>query len=302
MADILTTRSTARTAVATRTGAQVARRPARKIGLRVGLLAGLLAGAVFAGFPVFWMLVSSFKTNTEIFAYPPQLITKGFSFDAYAAVLSDPVEIRFFINSYVVALSVTALTVLFAIMAAYAFSRYEFRGKKVMNVIIIGTQAVPPIALIIPFFGLMVTLGLYNTYAGLILTYIVFTLPYAIIMMTAYFNTLPRELDEAVKVDGAGPWTALWRILVPISIPGIVSVAVYTFMISWNEYLFALTLTRTNDLRTVPVGIQLLIGQNTYHWNQMMAISILGSIPVLVLFLIFQRYFIGGLTSGSVKS
>ncbi len=284
------------------TYALAARRPARKVGLRIALAVGLLVGAVFAGFPVFWMLVSSFKTNTEIFAYPPQLITKGFSVDAYLAVFNDPEEIRFFINSYVVALSVTALTVVFAIMAAYAFSRYEFRGKKVMNVVIIGTQAVPPIALIIPFFGLMVSLGLYNSYAGLILTYIVFTLPYAIIMMTAYFNTLPKELDEAVKVDGASAWTALWRILVPISVPGIVSVAVYTFMISWNEYLFALTLTRTNDLRTVPVGIQLLIGQNTYHWNQMMAISILGSIPVLVLFLVFQRYFIGGLTSGSVKS
>lgn len=302
MADVITTpRRTARAATA-RGDAGGGRRPPRKVGLRIILAVGLLVGAVFAGFPVFWMLVSSFKTNTEIFDYPPQLITKGFSFDAYLAVLNDPEEIRFFINSYVVALSVTALTVLFAIMAAYAFSRYEFRGKKIMNVVIIGTQAVPPIALIIPFFGLMVSFGLYNTYAGLILTYIVFTLPYAIIMMTAYFNTLPKELDEAVKVDGAGAWTALWRILVPISVPGIVSVAVYTFMISWNEYLFALTLTRTNDLRTVPVGIQLLIGQNTYHWNQMMAISILGSIPVLVLFLVFQRYFIGGLTSGSVKN
>jgi len=274
----------------------------RKIGLRIALLIGLLIGAVFAGFPIFWMLVSSFKTNTEIFASPPQLITKGFSFDAYLAVLNDPEEIRFFINSYVVALSVTAFTVVFAIMAAYAFSRYEFRLKKVLNVVIIGTQAVPPIALIIPFFGLMVTLGLYNTYGGLIVTYIVFTLPYAIIMMTSYFNSIPRELDEAVKVDGANAWTALWRIIVPVSVPGIVSVAVYTFMISWNEYLFALTLTRTNDLRTVPVGIQLLIGQNSYHWNQMMAISILGSIPVLILFLIFQRYFIGGLTAGSVKN
>jgi len=158
------------------TYAVAARRPVRKVGLRIALAIGLLVGAVFAGFPVFWMLVSSFKTNTEIFAYPPQLITKGFSFDAYLAVFNDPEEIRFFINSYVVALSVTALTVTFAIMAAYAFSRYEFRGKKVMNVVIIGTQAVPPIALIIPFFGLMVSLGLYNSYAGLILTYIVFTL------------------------------------------------------------------------------------------------------------------------------
>lgn len=282
--------------------ARARRHAKRKIGMRIALLIGLLIGAVFAGFPIFWMLVSSFKTNTEIFASPPQLITQGFSFDAYLAVLNDPEEIRFFINSYVVALSVTAFTVIFAIMAAYAFSRYEFRLKKVLNVVIIGTQAVPPIALIIPFFGLMVTLGLYNTYGGLIVTYIVFTLPYAIIMMTSYFNSIPRELDEAVKVDGANAWTALWRIIVPVSVPGIVSVAVYTFMISWNEYLFALTLTRTNDLRTVPVGIQLLIGQNSYHWNQMMAISILGSIPVLILFLIFQRYFIGGLTAGSVKN
>ena len=277
-------------------------RARRRIITKTGLLVGLLIGAVFAGFPVFWMLVSSFKTNTEIFAFPPQLITKGFSFDAYIAVFNDPEEIRFFINSYVVAISVTIVTVLVSLMAAYAFSRHEFRFKKPLNMVILGVQAVPPITLLIPFFGLMVTLQLYNTYGGLILTYVVFTLPYAIIMMTGYFNTLPRELDEAVKIDGGGSWTTLWRILVPISVPGIVSVGVYTFMIAWNEYLFALTLTRTTDMRTVPVGIQLLLGQNSYHWNQMMAISVLGSIPVLILFLVFQRYFIGGLTSGSVKS
>jgi len=274
----------------------------RKIGLRIALLIGLLIGAVFAGFPIFWMLVSSFKTNTEIFASPPQLITKGFSFDAYLAVLNDPEEIRFFINSYLVSGAVTVATLVVAILAAFAFSRYDFPFKKPLNVIIVSVQAVPPITLLVPYFGLVVTLGLFNTYPGLILTYMVFTLPYAIIMMTSYFNSIPRELDEAVKVDGANAWTALWRIIVPVSVPGIVSVAVYTFMISWNEYLFALTLTRTNDLRTVPVGIQLLIGQNSYHWNQMMAISILGSIPVLILFLIFQRYFIGGLTAGSVKN
>lgn len=278
------------------------RRRPRRIGLTVGAVLGLIVGALFAGFPVFWMLISSFKTNTEIFATPPQLFTKGFSLDAYVAVLSDPEEIRFFINSYLVALAVTALTVVIALMSAYAFSRFEFRLKRPLNMVIIGTQAVPPIALLIPFFGLMVAVGLYNTYAGLILTYIVFTLPYAIVMMTGYFNTLPRELDEAVRVDGAGSMTALWRILVPISVPGIISVAVYTFMISWNEFLFALTLTRTNDMRTVPVGIQLLLGQNAQLWNQMMAMSILGSVPVLVLFLVFQRWFIGGLTSGSVKS
>jgi multiple sugar transport system permease protein len=273
-----------------------------RLAKKAALLIALLIGGVFAGFPVLWMASSSFKTNTEIFAFPPKLITKDFSFDAYTTILTDPTKVRFFINSYVVALSVTALTLLVAILAAYAFSRFEFRFKKPLNMLVVSVQAVPPITLLIPFFGLMVVLGLYNTYPGLILTYMVFTLPYAIIMMTGYFNTLPKELDEAARVDGASSMGALWRILVPISVPGIVSVGIYTFMISWNEFLFALTLTRTQDMRTVPIGIQLLMGQNSYEWNQMMAMSILGCIPVLVLFLFFQRFFIGGMTAGAVKN
>ncbi len=269
---------------------------------RSGVLGGLILGAVFAAGPVLWMLSSSFKSNTEIFELPPRFITESFSFDAYAAILSSSETLRFFFNSYLVAGAVTILTLLVAIHAAYAFSRFDFRGKRVLNVLIISIQAVPPITLLIPYFGLVVALGLYNTYQGLILTYMVFTLPYAIIMMTGYFNTLPRELDEAVRVDGAGSLTALWRVLVPISVPGIVSVGIYTFMIAWNEYLFALTLTRTTEMRTVPIGIQLLMGQHSYEWNQIMAMSILGSIPVLILFLLLQRYFISGLTAGSVKS
>lgn len=261
-----------------------------------GVSIGLLIGAVFAAGPVLWMLSSSFKSNTQIFELPPRLLTDTFSFDAYIAIFTNPETMRFFLNSYVVAGSVTVLTLIVAIQAAYAFSRFDFRGKRILNVVIVSVQAVPPITLLIPYFGLMVALGLYNSYAGLILTYMVFTLPYAIIMMTGYFNTLPRELDEAVRVDGAGSMTALWRILVPISVPGIVSVGIYTFMIAWNEYLFALTLTRTIDMRTVPIGIQLLMGQHSYEWNQIMAMSVLGSIPVLLLFLFFQRYFISGLT------
>ncbi|MBC3760800.1 carbohydrate ABC transporter permease [Quadrisphaera sp. RL12-1S] len=247
------------------------------------------------------MLSTSFKANSEIFEFPPRLVTESFSFHAYATILTDPAKVRFFVNSYVVAGAVTVLTLFVSVLAAYAFSRYEFPGKRAVNVVIISVQAVPPITLLIPYFGLVVGLGLYNTYPGLILTYMVFTLPYAIIMMTGYFNTLPRELDEAVKVDGAGPLTALFKILVPISVPGLVSVGVYTFMIAWNEYLFALTLTRTPDMRTVPIGIQLLMGQHSYEWNEMMAMSVLGCVPVLVLFAFFQRYFMGGMTAGAVK-
>ncbi|MEV8509188.1 carbohydrate ABC transporter permease [Actinoplanes sp. NPDC051475] len=269
---------------------------------KAGVITGLTIGALFAGLPVLWMLSTSFKSNGDVFLNPPELITENFSFDAYREILGNGAQLRFFLNSYIVALTVTVLTLLVAILAGYAFSRFTFPLQRTINAVIVSVQAVPPITLVIPYFGLVVALGLYNTYPGLILTHMVFTLPYAIIMTTAYLNTLPREMDESVKVDGGTSWTALWRILVPISVPGLIAVGVYTFMISWNEYLFALTLTRTDDMRTVPIGIQLLMGQHSYEWNQMMAMSILGSIPVLVLFLLFQRRFIGGLTAGAVKA
>ena len=269
---------------------------------KAGVLTGLSLGALFAGLPVLWMLSTSFKSNGDVFQNPPKLITENFSFDAYREILGNGAQLRFFLNSYIVAAVVTILTLLVALLAGYAFSRFSFPLQGTINAVIVSVQAVPPITLVIPYFGLVVALGLYNTYPGLILTHMVFTLPYAIIMITAYLNTLPRELDESVRVDGGSSWTALWRILVPISVPGLIAVGVYTFMISWNEYLFALTLTRTDDMRTVPIGIQLLMGQHSYEWNQMMAMSILGSIPILFLFLFFQKYFIGGLTAGSVKS
>jgi multiple sugar transport system permease protein len=248
------------------------------------------------------MACASIKSNREIFSLPPRLFPDVINFDAYRTIFSTPEKVRFFLNSYLVAGCVTVLTLLFAILAAYSFSRYEFRGKKQLNLFIIATQSLPPITLLIPYFGLITTLKLYDTYFALILTYMVFTLPYAILMMTGYFNTLPRELDEAVMVDGAGNFRALWRVLVPISRPGIVSTGLYTFLISWNEFLFALTLTKTTRMRTVPIGIQQLMGQHSYEWNEMMAMSILGCFPILLLFLFFQRNFIAGMTAGAVKS
>lgn len=268
---------------------------------KAALIVGLLLGALFAALPVLWMISSSFKSNTAIFAYPPRLIDETFSFAAYQAVLLDPMKRRFFFNSYLVSTVVTILTAIVAILAGFAFSRYSFRLKGFLSLAIIGVQSIPPITLMIPYFGLIVALGIYNSYWALILTYMVFTLPYAIIMMTGYMNTLPKDLDEAVLIDGGSNAVILWRILVPISLPGIVSIGVYTFMLAWNEFLFALTLTRTNEMRTVPVGIQLLMGQHAFEWNQMMAMSVLGSLPVLILFLVFQRFFISGMSAGSVK-
>jgi len=257
----------------------------------------LAIGLVFAGFPVLWMMSSSAKSNTEIFSVPPRLFPKHIALNSYHAILSDPVKVRFFLNSYLVASVVTVLTLLVAIMAGYGFSRYTFKLKKPLNLFIISTQTVPPITLMIPYFGLVVAFRMYDTYFALIFTYMVFTLPYAILMMTGYFNTVPKELDEAVMVDGGSSFFALWRVLVPTSTPGVVATGVYTFLLAWNEFLFALTLTKSTEMRTVPVGIQQLMGQHAYEWNEMMAMSMLGSLPILILYLVAQRYFLAGMTA-----
>lgn len=262
----------------------------------------LILGTIWAGFPIFWMIDNSFKPNADIFANPPIWFSSRFSFDAYVKIFTNPEQVRFFINSYLITGSVVILTLIIGILAAYSFSRFSFPGKRIINTLIVSVQAVPPITLLIPYLSLIVALKIYNTPLALILTYLVTTLPYCILMMTGYFNTIPLALDEAVMIDGGSRWTTLWRILVPVAIPGMVSVGMYTFMNAWNEYLFALALTKTNDMRTVPVGINLLMGQHAYEWNQMMAMSVLGSLPVLVLFLFFQKYFIAGMTAGSVKN
>lgn len=277
----------------------------KKIRARLSLIAIVLLltiGLIYACFPFLWMASNSVKSNNEIFQQPPKLLPRVLTLSTYREILQTPAKLQFFINSYIVSFSATALTLIIAIFAAYGFSRYDFRLKKFLNVFIISSQGVPTMTLLIPYFGLVVAMKLYDSYWALILTYLVFTLPYAITMMTGYFNTLPRELDEAVQIDGGSAARCLWRILVPISIPGIIATGIYTFLLCWNEYLFALTLTKSTEMRTVPVGIQLLMGEHTYEWNEMMAMSVLGSLPVVIIYMFAQKYFLAGLTSGAVKS
>jgi multiple sugar transport system permease protein len=261
----------------------------------------VILGCFFAGFPTLWMFISSLKPNNRIFSWPPLFIDPAMSLVSYLRVLTDPVKIRYFMNSYFVSIIVVVLTLIIGIMAAYAFSRFDFPLKGLINTVIVSVQAIPPIVLLIPYMSLIVFLKIFNTYLALILTYIVTTLPYCILMMTGYFNTMSKELDEAVLIEGGTRWKALWKILVPISLPGLISVGMYTFMQAWNEYLFALVLTQTTEMRTVPVGINMLMGQHAYDWSQMMSMSVIGSIPVLIMFIFFQRYFIAGMASGSVK-
>jgi multiple sugar transport system permease protein len=273
----------------------------KRIGSRALVYILLLLGVVFAGFPILWLISISIRANGEVFSSPPSFLPKVVTFAAYFKIFQSPEKIRFFINSYVIAIIVTLVTLFISMLTAYGFSRYDFKGKKIINMVIIGTQTVPPIALMIPYFGLMVIFKLYDTYGALILTYLALTLPYGILMMTGFFNTIPKSLDEAVLIDGGSRLLTLFRVIVPISLPGIVSTGLYTFLLSWNEFLFALTLTKSNEMATVPIGIQLLMGQHSYEWNEMMAMSFLGSLPIMVLFLFFQKYFLAGMAAGSVK-
>ena len=269
---------------------------------RILIVVGLLAGLVYALFPVIWMISCAFKSNTEVFTVPQRIIPRKITFEAFTSVFTDTTKLRYFLNSYLIAAVTTVITLFVAILTSYALSRYEFKLRKPLNTIIIMTQSVPPMTLLIPYFVLVVVLGLFDSYMALILTYLVFTLPYAVIMITGYLNTLPKDLDEAVAIDGGSTWCTLWKVLIPISIPGLVSTSIYTFLQCWNEYLFALCLTKSGEMRTVPIGIQLLMGQITYSWNEMMAMSILGSIPIIILFIFAQNYFIAGLSAGAIKS
>jgi multiple sugar transport system permease protein len=261
----------------------------------------MVVAAMVVFFPVFWMLTISFRNNNEVFTFPPRWIPQIITIQPYLEVLASSRYLRYFLNSYVISIAVTILSLVIGIFAAYGFSRFDFRGNKIMNLFIVATQTVPKVTLVIPYFIFIVKIQLYDTYLGLILTFASFTLPYAVLMLTGYYNTIPKTLDESVIIDGGSRLVALWRVIVPITIPAIISTGIYTFILAWNEFLFALTLTKNDAMRTVPVGIALLKGETSYEWNVMMAISILGSIPVLLLFIFAQKYYVSGLTSGAVK-
>ncbi|MEY9876345.1 multiple sugar transport system permease protein [Streptacidiphilus sp. MAP12-33] len=213
---------------------------------------------------------------------------------------------HYFVNSLIVSSCSTAISVVIAILAAYAVSRHRFPGRQLFSVTVLSTQMFPGILFLLPLFLIYVNIGtatgvqLDNSWLGLIITYLTFTLPFSIWMLVGYFDSIPRELDEAAKVDGNGPIGALVRVIVPAALPGIVTVAVYSFMTAWGEVLFASVMT-DDSTRTLAVGLRNYASENDVYWNQIMAASLVVSIPVVVAFLLLQRYLVAGLTAGSVK-
>ncbi|MFF2040329.1 carbohydrate ABC transporter permease [Kitasatospora sp. NPDC058170] len=265
----------------------------------------LAALTVFALVPVLVMLSSSLKPLRDVqgpFRWIPSTVTVRPYLDIWRTV---PLG-RYLVNSLIVAGASTVLSVLVAILAAYAVSRYRFRGRRLFTVTVLSTQMFPGILFLLPLFLIFVNVGnatgvaLYGSRGGLILTYLTFSLPFSVWMLVGYFDSIPRDLDEAALVDGCGPVRALVRIIIPAAVPGIVAVAVYAFMTAWGEVLFASVLT-TDRTRTLAVGLQGYATLNDVYWNQVMAASLVVSVPVVAGFLLLQRYLVAGLTAGAVK-
>lgn len=271
---------------------------------RNGLVLYVLLGvaSVFVLVPVLWMIVTALKPETDLFSTPPRLWPTAPTLDAFRRVFTDYPFADYFRNSLIVVVASTGISLVFSSLSAYGVSRFKFRGRGSFLTFLLISQMFPSVMLVIPYFKIIQVAGLYNTYAALIVTYVSFTMPFCSWMMYGYFKSIPRELDEAATIDGASPLRTFLSVVLPLSLPGIVATAIYAFITGWNEYLFALILTSSEDMKTVPVGIGQLIGQYKIQWNDLMAASIYAVVPLMVLFVFLQRYLISSLTAGAVKS
>jgi multiple sugar transport system permease protein len=260
----------------------------------------------FTAMPMLWMLLTSIKSGFAAMQFPPQWWPTEPTLASYQKLL-DPQNsvgqdfLHFFWNSLFVATITTILSVIVAVPAAYAFSRFSFPGRNFLFFSVLLRNMFPAVIFLVPLFILMRLLGLVNTPGSLILTYMTFGLPLAIWLLKGFYDNIPVQLEQAARIDGATRLRAFVTIVMPLSVPGIIATAIYSFIGAWNEYIYAYTFLNKNDQLTLPIGIQRFFSENTTDFPGLMAASFLMSVPVVVLFLVLQRYFVRALTEGAVK-
>ena len=266
---------------------------------------GLLLLGAFALAPIYVMIGSSLKPLRDVqgkFTWIPSHLTFQPFHDMWTTI---PLA-RYFVNSLVVSTFASLASIVIALLAAYSLSRYRYRGRRTFSVVVLSTQMFPGILFLLPLYVIFVQISnvtginLYGSRLGLVITFLTFTLPFAIWMLTGYLDSIPRELDEAAMVDGSGPLGALFRVVVPAAVPGIVAVAIYAFMTAWGEVLFASVMT-DESTRTLAVGLRGYANLNNVYWNQIMAASLTVSVPIVAGFLLLQRFLVSGMTAGAVK-
>ncbi len=271
----------------------------KTLGYRVFLVTALILIGVFVFFPLTWMLNTALKPSKEIFTMS---YFTSFTLDNFANVLKDGRILQYLRNSLVVSLLSSLFATLVSALAGYSFSKFRYRGRKTIMVLVMMAQAFPHAILLLTIYTVMRKVGLLDNYLSLVLSFITFTLPVGTWTLKSYFDQIPDALIESAKIDGAGPLRIMRQIIFPLAVPGMVSIAIYGFVWSWNDLLYSLTLVTTARKRTLAPGLILTyMGEFQSNWSNMMAASILVSIPVTVMFIFLQRYFIQGLTSGAVK-
>ena len=287
------------TAVHRRPGA-LKRRVRRTLGwLGFYLLLALIV--LYTVFPFYWAVVSSLRSGQGLFS--TSLIPSDPAWGNYLAVFREQPFGRNILNSIFVAVSTVALSLTLAVAASYALGRIQFRGRTLLLLTILGVSMFPQIAVLSGMFELITWLGIYNNLLSLTLSYMIFTLPFTVWVLTTFMRDLPKELEEAAIVDGARPVTIVTRVFLPLMWPALATTGLLAFIAAWNEFLFALTFTLSTEMRTVPVAIALISGASSHElpWGNIMAASVIVTVPLIVLVLIFQRRIVSGLTAGAVK-
>jgi ABC-type glycerol-3-phosphate transport system permease component len=274
-------------------------RPVSRRQLAKHLLAAGACALILA--PFLWMISTSFKDPAEVVLRNPTIVPRSFAVENYVDVFRRGNFGRYFVNSVVVSLAVTVISVAIATLSGYAFARYRLRGGKAILLGILATQMFPAILLAIPLYILIRNLGLLNSLLGLILVYTSFALPFSVWMLRNYFLTIPKDLDDSALVDGATRLQALRSVVLPVAMPGIAATAIFSFILSWNEFLYANTFISSADRRTLPVGLQSLIGEFTTDWGLLMAGAVITTMPIVVAFFFVQRSLTQGLAAGAVK-
>lgn len=258
--------------------------------------------AVVLVYPFLYMLSTSFKTRSLVLGDPLQLIPEDPTLDNYLQVLSVDNFGRYFLNSTLVAVVSTFLIVLLSSMMAYGFTRLNFPGKRVFFALIVVGLTIPTMMLIIPQFLLARDLGLLNSLPGLVPFYVGTALGFNTFLLSGFFEGIPKELDEAMIIDGAGPWRRYWSLALPLAKPALGTCVIFAFLGTWDEFAWALTVLNDVDQRTLPIAIALFHGQHSTSWGLVFAASLLAIIPVLIVYIVFQRFFVAGLASGAIKS
>ncbi len=267
---------------------------------RAALILCQFALAAFVLLPFFWMLSVSLKPATEPFAIPARLWPENPTLENYVTAFR-PEFRTYFVNSLIVSGASVVISVSLALLAAYSFARRTLLILTALMSLVVLAQMFPHSAIIIPIYKMMRAADLLNTYASLIIAYVSVTLPVAIWMLRGFLLKLPVSLEEAAAIDGAGPLRVFFEIVVPLARPGIIATGVYVLIVTWQEFLFALSFTSTNEMRTLPVGLNDFIGQYGIRYGELMASSVMVSLPVIAVFFFLQRYFVAGLTAGAVK-